>query len=182
MSGLAALLHRGFERLTGDVLVGRHGDPHVAFVVLVYPDRAPEIIAVTPAGSGCTPLARIVESDDKLASKSTERFFDVADLSEASAALSDADSFMRYGRRWREDGDIRTLGQRLAEKVSKGWQRRRDVAFEQALEADAEKARRPEVCPYCRSRFTRRGFPVHLARARYCSQMHAKAQAQDAAP
>ena len=62
---LRSPLPRAFERLADDLVVERHGDPHVAFAVLVYPDREPAIVAITGRQSGAHDITTIEASDNE---------------------------------------------------------------------------------------------------------------------
>lgn len=186
MSDLSALLQRSLEGLAMDLLVGRHGDPHVGFVVFVYPDRGPEIIALTPAGTGRTPLSHIVTRDEKdpeSKGKDSDRFFSFEDLEDAAHGLTDAmDALRAHGSLWyrrydkeRQPGE--TLGQHIARHVATTWARRRDIAMNRAMAVAAEELK-PQ-CPHCKRRFTDRGLKMHLARAWHCARRQAETQAQE---
>lgn len=169
-----------------DLLVGRHGDPHVGFVVFVYPDRAPEIVALTPAGTGRTPLSHIVTRDEKdpeSEGKGPDRFFSAEDLQDAAHGLMDAVEALRaHGSGWyrrydKERQPDETLGRHISRHVASVWGRRRDFAMNRAMAAAAE-ASKPQ-CPHCKRRFnTDRGLKAHLARAWHCARREDEAAAK----
>jgi hypothetical protein len=156
----------GLERLAQDVTTGRHGDPYVAAIVLVYPDREPAVLVVYN-GRPAYDLTRTVtvKSDEP---EPAVRF-PMTELGEAGNAANDAYLALKY--RYRGDKEP---GEKVSEQIRKHWNSRRTHDIDKTLKAAAEQAARPELCPHCKSRFTTRGIKMHLARARYCSQQEAK--------
>lgn len=176
LGGLSDHLPPGLERLAGDVLVGRYGDPHVAFVVFVYPERAPEVASITPGGSMARPLSAVQASKDAGGSPRPSRFFTLADLNEAASAMSAAHDMLRRPPRSVADG-ISKWGDVIVAEIAKRWQRHRDYTSERVMKAAAEEAK--PRCPHCNGRFTVRGLPMHLARSAVCSKIEARRLAAD---
>lgn len=171
---LRAPLARSFERLHDDLVIGRHGDPHVAFAVLVYPDREPAIIAVTAAGSGAHDIGVIVTSEREDAERKAQergRFFTAADLAEASHALHDASFALRVAS-WSAKG--RKLGEYVTDEIRRQWHSRRDNSLKSELEKAERERRYGWKCEICGSGFTERGIKQHQARSAWCSREIAK--------
>lgn len=176
---LRAPLPRSFERLADDLLIGRHGDPHVAFAVLVYPDRAPAIIAITARQSGAHDVSGVVASDpeDPKGKPDKGRFWVFSDLDDASHALGDA-RFAFRSAAWQEE---RTLGEHIGYEVQRQWEGRRLAAIERELAAEHQRSLRPARCEVCGGRYTERGITMHQRRAVYCSRVLAERAAEAAA-
>lgn len=178
---LSDFLPRALERLAMDVMVGRYGDPHGGFVVLVYPDREPEIVALTNSGSGAASIRTIVDKGDKRARTNKEpgeRFFTVEDLREAEHALHDAHAALTYRHLHVSragDDDSRRLGQRVADHIAATWLNRRERQIASEMEKAAHAEKYSERCPHCRGSFTKRGLPMHLAKSAVCSKREAAA-------
>lgn len=168
---LRAPLVDALRRVTDDLLIGRFDDPHVAFLVLVHPDREPGIVVISEAGAH--DVARLRDrrtSGPKDVARG--RLFTWDDLTDAQQALDD----MRWAAKWREvDGP--PLGKWIASEIRRRWQNRRDNATEAAMKRAAAEAKRPNVCPICRERFTVRGYPMHLAKT-WCGRQQAKLAAE----
>lgn len=165
-AGLVAAL----DRLRTRLAVGEHGDPHVAFAVLVYPDSEPTILAVTERGP--VDFRTLVDGEDEKASKDdSKRWFSMADFSEAGDALADAELALRMYSVWKTGFDrstVETPGGKIAEEVRRRWEDRRERPIVAALARAEEERRKPSVCEGCKRRFTERGLALHLARSRYC--------------
>lgn len=159
---LRAHVTRGMQRLTDDVLMDRYGDPHVAFAVMLYPDAPPAVVALTPSGSGACDLKRLQFGQDDEPSKG--RFFTFQELQEAARGLRDAELGMLIAR----PTSAGTLGEQIVERVKEGWERHNTFTIDQTLKKAAVEQARPMVCPSCRQRYTKRGFPQHLRLARWC--------------
>jgi hypothetical protein len=154
------------ERLAQDVTTGRYGDPYVAAIVLVYPDREPAVLIVYN-GRPAYDLTKTVSVKSDEPQPAVR--FPLAELGEAADAVTDAYTALKYGSYSdKEPGEV------VAEKIRKHWNNRRTFAIDKTLKAAAEQAARPEVCPHCKDRFTTRGIKMHLARARWCSQQESK--------
>lgn len=167
---LRAPLPRAFERLADDLLIGRHADPHVAFGVLVYPDRAPAVITLTGRQSGAHDISHIKAGKKDEPTHDEGRFFVIADLEEASNALSDACLALRAYPRHTD----KHLGMFIYDQIAAGWQRRRDYAMKREMDRAAEAARRPARCEVCGGRYTVRGIKAHQTKARYCARILAE--------
>lgn len=170
MTDLRMQLLRSFERLHDDLAIERYGDPHVAFAVLVYPDRCPLVVAVTPVGSH--DLSRMRSRTQEQVLQRKERFFDRSELQEAGHALTDAAIAMRLTLR--KPGE--KLGDFVTGEIERRWRGRRDGESSRLLEAAANEAARPAICPHCHGRFTERGIKQHLARSAWCSKVAARTQ------
>ena len=161
---LRSPLVRKFESFATDLAVGRHDDPHVAFVVLVYPDREPAIIPVTPA---CSPQnINLISSDrNENGRKPAGRFFTYQELKDAAMAMGDATSAMRMFRypTFRKSA---VLGQHVGQEIRHLWDRRKAFPMVEALAKAADLAAHPAACD-CGQRFkTDRGLAMHRARSR----------------
>lgn len=162
---LRAPLVPAFERLATDIAVGRHGDPHVAFITFVYPDRRPEIVVVASKGSAQSLYnarkgkPRDVADDDSV---TRQIWFAHEDLADASHALESA----RWAIRSLNAASEVSVGRQIEAKVERDWQARR----ESDLARQIERNRRPAECPHCHGHYTLRGLTQHLSRARWCSQ------------
>jgi len=158
-------LVRRFETFATDLAVGRHGDPHVAFVVLVYPDREPAIIPVTPA---CSPqnLTLVSAGENETHSKPAGLFFTYQDVEDAAHALRDACAAWRmFGYGSHRDSGV-SLGRHIGQKVRDYWDHRKAIPMILALDAATDLAAHPAVCD-CGVRFkTERGLAMHRARSR----------------
>ncbi len=159
-------LPRAFERLADDLTIGRHGDPHVAFAVLVYPDREPAVIAITGSGSGAHDLAVIEASQSAQSAAANGRFFTAEDLAMAHHALSEADGTLRFGRPKKDE----TLGQAIAQRIRADWESRARHEIETAMKKAANDARYGWKCEICGSGYTERGLKMHQAKAVVCSR------------
>lgn len=161
---LSARLGTRLAELGMDVDLEHHGDPHVAFVVLAYPDREPEIVAVTERTQQSLRQLKFAD-DDQPDREHRGRFFTVEDFRLAQEALHDAEFGFMVARRDPQE----TLGEQLQRRMREGWERRiaSRIASELAR-ADAE-ARRPATCPTCGRRFTARGIYTHWARSPRCA-------------
>lgn len=165
MNDLRGPLVPALESLSVDLATGRHGDPHVGFVVFVYPDSPPQIVAVSERGT--CPFDKLVTSDSKLASNKPGLFFDHSDLSDADEALGDvrvAMNMFGYSDRGME------LGEYIAQETHSRWSNRRESKLKRAMDEAADHARRPATCPKCHQRYTERGLKQHIARSWYCGE------------
>lgn len=160
MTELRAPLVEQMQRLATDIAIERHGDPHVAFVVLCYPDREPAIIVVVP-GVSPRDLNRL-GSGTKTTEPKKQVPFPGAEFVEAVRAMGDAHFAMRVRL---ED---ETVGASIGRQVQREWERRRMAPVEAALEKAEDERKRPKVCANCKRRFTVRGYAMHLARSQWC--------------
>lgn len=170
---LRAPLVDALRQATDDLLIGRLDDPHVAFLVLVHPDREPGIVVITEAGAH--DVARLVQSGE-LEPKDVApgRLFTWADLTDAHNALEDMERAVKWRKR---EPDAPPLGKWIASEIRRLWRNRRDRFAEAAMKQAAAEAKRPNVCPICRERFTVRGYPMHLAKT-WCGRQQAKLAAE----
>lgn len=174
--GLHAALPRSFERLADDLVVGRHGEPHVAFAVLIYPDREPAVVAVTERGAGTCDLSKIVSGNEDDRDREG-RFFSLADLEEAEDALRDALMGIRtFGYTKRVCG----LGEHVGDWIKDQWVARRDRRLEAEMEKAAHDAKYAHKCEFCGSGFTERGLGMHQTRSLPCSRRKAEKEAANA--
>ncbi len=159
---LRAPLIRHFETLATDVAIGRHGDPHVAFVVFVYPDSEPSVVAVTPSRSPRNLSTLRAGKGDEKAETTGERFFTYEDLYDAYSALNAARWAMQI-HHLRSKGGL-TLGAEIIETIRERWQRHKDAPIMRAMAEAQHLAEHPHVCT-CKRRFrTGRGLGMHIAR------------------
>lgn len=160
---LSARLGERLRHLGTDVDLEHFGDPHVAFIAFVYPDREPEIVAVTDRTAQSLRHLRFGKKDEPQDSKG--RFFDYNDFKLAELAFNDAD----LGFIIAKDDGREELGETIQRRMSESWANRIANKIKAALtKADADAAR-PAVCPNCKRRFTERGINTHWARS-YCGQ------------
>lgn len=162
------------EALATDLAIGRHGDPHLAFAVLCYPDREPAVLIIT-GNHSATDLSHLQARDDAK-DPGDSAPFPTAEFQEAQMAMSDADMGIHIAPFHMALDPDATIGTTVADTIRDAWKRRRLAPITKALaQADHEKAR-PAECPYCHQRFTQRGLPMHLSKSRICSQRHQLAQ------
>lgn len=158
---LRAPLVKALATLADDLVVGRLGDPHVGFVVLVSADAPPVVVVLSP--SGAVPLTRI-QATDKEDEKTRKRFFSVEELDEAETALRGAGMALRSQRYALDDAP---LGERVRAEIERIWTRHREYPIQRALEVAAREAAEPFACA-CGQRYkTERGLKTHRSRSPY---------------
>lgn len=168
---LRAGLVDAVEQFRADLAIGRHGDPHVGFVVLVHSDAPPDIVIIAEAGAH--DISRIKQSSPGEPPRTGGgRFFHMADLDAAANALRDAAGVIRY--RSRGLGGEETLGQAIVAEIRQRWQDRIDHTINTMLAKAGDEARRSAVCDGCKRRFTERGLSAHHARNRWCPAARAQ--------
>ena len=164
MSDLRSKLIGSLERFTTRLATGDYGDPHVAFVVLVHPDREPAIVAITERGEHDFTRLEFSEGGDE----DSRRFFTAVDLKDAKAALNAAEMCLVMRLR-----NI-PLGEQIRAAVHRQWDAIRSWPLRKALENAEYEAAHPFVCDGCKQRFkTERGRQMHLSRARHCKAARA---------
>ena len=163
MDDLRSPVVDALERLTVDLAVGRYGDPHVGFLVLVHPDQHPTIITVS--GRGAHDLAHMICQDDREGGRKRGRLFDWKDFEDASTAVRTAGSAWS-GYAYRSDKSL-SLGRHIDKEVRGKWQAGRDAVVKAAMDRAAFEESHQAQCPNCSRRFTERGLTQHQARARW---------------
>ena len=146
------------ERLATDIRVDRHGDPHLAFVILLYPDQPGTVLCVglegrppcdmtlcrfrTPGGSS--------HAGDKVGTV-------ISDLDEARHTLGDLYTGLRVARPDR--------GGTLTEQVRKWMADARSMRLLHAVRRHLERAdyeqKYPARCEFCSRRLTTKGVTRH---------------------
>lgn len=175
---LRAPLIAPLERMATDIAIGRYGDPHGAFIVLVYPDEAPTVLA-SHGGHSVYNLGTLHVPDETESRRERrperERCFALDDLYDAYRALGDADHAIHFSG-WDKTGC--TVGEFILDEIRDKWQRRRDNRMKSAMDDAARKARYSAECPHCHSHYTAKGIKTHLARSQWCSRREAERVAQ----
>jgi len=162
MDELRKPLVEALERLTADLITGRYDDPHLAFVVMLHPDRHPTLVSLSPVGAHN--FDRLVSGEKDHPTEippapGTEQPFEWRDVADAGRALSDASS-AESSFQFRVDKD-QTLGQHVDEKLRSRWDRTRDAEFKAHMERAAFEESHQAQCPNCSRRFTERGLAQH---------------------
>lgn len=184
MNELRSPLVDALERLTADLVIGRHGDPHVAFVVMIHPDQHPTIVALSPAGSHDL-ATMIVRPATEPAGESRPRLFGYPEFHEAADALDDAKwAWRSFGSLVADGEEGRTLGQHIDSAVRTRWERRRDSVLASEMERAAFEESHRSICEFCLRRFTDRGLIQHRARSRWvgCRDQDARPSAERVRP
>lgn len=163
MSGpLSERLGERFAQLGRAMDAGAVGDPHVAFAVLVYPDRAPELVIV--ADRCIAPLSGLRKGSDGDDDEDKGRWFTFGDYAMFLNAARDAEFGLRYAASLAPGRD--DVGAYAQERVQEGWERRLLAEVQDALRRADEAAKRPARCESCKRSFTERGLQQHLDRSR----------------
>lgn len=156
------------DRLAIDTRTGKHDEPYLAVVTLIYADEPPRVLVATPEGRLPTELNNTVlpEKDEPPNDNTRPVWFKLRDLEEANGALGDAAMGWRcYPRKTDRLVPKETMGEFIAHWIERGWARSRDFPIEQALKAAAYLDEYPHLCS-CRERFkTERGMKQHFARS-----------------
>lgn len=185
MADLRGPIVDALEAIVADIVIERHGDPHVAFLVLAYPDRQPEVITIGQAGYAS--IQNLVsrgdvehDDDDEGGGHAPERaMFRPEEVSEAESALN-AVAWACRGWRGPTTG-FASLGDFMTFAVKQQWDRAREAAADLAAKV-LWKEVQPR-CPHCKTGFnTERGLNQHLAQAAACSRMEARRQASGTGP
>lgn len=138
-----------------DVRVERHGDPYLAFVVLMQPDRAPSIVCVGFEDSAPFDMAnlkfRATTSDE-----TRSAVLPLAELRQAGLAIDDLLLGVAVASRHR--GELRDT---IRETMEGQRERRQMRAIAQDLERAEYEAKHPAKCQFCSQRFTERGVKRH---------------------
>ena len=164
---LRAGVVKALETATMDLTVGRYGDPHVGFLVLVAPDSEPTIVALTPRTAQSMKTVSITRASESPKTQTRGRFFTIDELKEAWYAIGDIVHAFQEAAYSKEPPNIQA-------RIRRGWENRREAPLRQAMAAAEAERKRPAKCPSCGRRFTERGLDMHKARSRYCSQrLHA---------
>ncbi|HVT78401.1 MAG TPA: hypothetical protein VHD87_15295 [Acidimicrobiales bacterium] len=143
---------------------GALGDPHVAFAVLVYPEREPEIVVVADR---CVAALSSLRAGGDGGDESAGRWFTFEDLAMLVNATRDADFALRHAAVLTGGRD--DVGAYAQERIREGWERRIMQTITEALRRADEAAARPAACGSCQRRFTERGLQQHLRQSR-CGQ------------
>lgn len=167
---LRAPLVDALRRLADDLLIGRHDDPHLGFVVLLHPDRHPSIVSLSPIGSGSYDFAKLRGGKDdppETPDDGTERHspFTWDDLDESAKAIAAAQS---AGRSFQFRTDrTQTLGLHIDAAIAERWETKRFAIMEQEMERAAFEEAHPAQCGNCDRRFTEQGLKQHRSRSPY---------------
>lgn len=179
MEELRAPLVAALEKLRDDLALGNYGDPYVAFVTMLHPDRHPSIVSLSPAGAH--DMASIVVRAPGQGERPPDapRFFGWEELGEATRAMHDAEVGSKSAP---FAVDAPALGAHMDEVVRQRWQARRDAVMDRAMQDAAFEESHPAECPNCGRRFTDAGLAQHRDRSPLDACRTGKQQAPEHRP
>ena len=146
------------ERLATDIRVDRHGDPHLAFVILLYPDQPGTVLCVGLEGRPPSDMTQFRFATPGRPSHPENKVGTIiSDLDEARCTLNDLHSGLQVA--------LPDRGGTLTEQVRKWMADARSRRLMQAVRRHLERAdyeqKYPARCEFCGRHLTTRGVTRH---------------------
>lgn len=149
------------ERLATDLRVDRLGDPHIAFVVLLYPDRHGSVMCVGYEDYPPIDMTHLQHSNkDNPDSERTSARLPTAELEHVDQTVGDLLEAIRSSR-YRSEARNMKLSEYIDEHMTKARDSRQTYDIKRDLERADHEAKFPSPCAFCGERFTARGVKRH---------------------
>lgn len=150
-----------FESFATDMRVDRHGDPYLAFTVLLYPDRPASVVCLGYEDFppfDVTEVTRRKKDEDEDEGDERTSALPVEDLERAGEAIGD---IVRAIGHHRVETDM-PIKEFIRAHMQEWWDRRQMAPIAMELALAEREAAMPAVCEFCNRRFaTERGLATH---------------------